>query len=485
MTASANVQSARAGLKNTLRFSWVMEGQDLPDRLSFGVEILFGSLGLEVGDIYCMQRNIQEKYYDVSFLTLRLMEDVKGRANATLEGHEKWRVESLCKNNQRVVTVHSYNPWVTEETLRYFLSRYTTVLPGVREIRDALGIWTGTRQFRVLLKDDPDGYEGYVHPPAVFTVGADRGYLFYANQPRFCRKCNTYGHVADSCNRLRCRNCDGYGHATKECDQPKRCSLCGSTEHLFRQCPKDSPSYALAVRGHRGKNRHEKEVSHKVAVPSKGQVTGEDAATRGVGEETPVDSGLIDIETVLRGIQEVLEETEHTQTETEMEQKEPDQPEGTMISPGIAPEKPISWSEQVETTGEDSDVSSSQSTEWTTVVGEKKRKRKKRKTIRPTRLERQAPGENRFSVLTEEDHSEEKMIMEKDVRDTHIVDDPPQAVASTVMPPSGIPVSRHSQEEQREEEQGLVLHGLFSRLPLESSLTPGQSVEPNVEQYIE
>lgn len=117
-----------------------------------------------------------------------------------------------------------------------------TILPGVRNIKDALGIWTGKRQFRVLLREDESGYDGYRHPPASFTIGADRGYLMYAGQPRFCKKCSTYGHLADA------RNCGTLGHVMRDCTVSKRCSLCNSEDHLFRHCPK-------AERGRRGR-RH-------------------------------------------------------------------------------------------------------------------------------------------------------------------------------------------------------------------------------------
>lgn len=43
-----------------------------------------------------------------------------------------------------------------------------TILPGVRNIKDALGIWTGKRQFRVLLREDESDHDGYRHPPASY-----------------------------------------------------------------------------------------------------------------------------------------------------------------------------------------------------------------------------------------------------------------------------------------------------------------------------
>lgn len=137
-----------------------------------------------------------------------------------------------------------------------------TILPGVRNIKDALGIWTGKRQFRVLLREDESGHDGYRHPPASFTIGEDRGYLMYAGQPRFCRKCSTYGYLADACTQTRCRNCGTLGHVMRDCTVSKRCSLCNSEDHLFRHCPKAAPSYARVESGKR-------EVSGKRAESGK------------------------------------------------------------------------------------------------------------------------------------------------------------------------------------------------------------------------
>uniref|UniRef100_A0AAX7SUA1 CCHC-type domain-containing protein n=1 Tax=Astatotilapia calliptera TaxID=8154 RepID=A0AAX7SUA1_ASTCA len=127
-----------------------------------------------------------------------------------------------------------YNPWVSEETIKYFLGRYVTVLPGVRKIKDGLGLWTGKRQFRVKLNVDTSTEDGYCHPPAVFSIGADRGFLVYAGQPQACRKCGSTGHNADRCEQMRCRSCGKIGHITKDCKEPRKCHLCDSETHMAR-----------------------------------------------------------------------------------------------------------------------------------------------------------------------------------------------------------------------------------------------------------
>lgn len=86
------------------------------------------------------------QYYDVTMLTIDRAEEVRRAAIATAnEELRKYAVIPLYRNDYRILTVHMYNPWVTEETIRYFLGRYFTVFPGVRIIKDGLGIWTGKR----------------------------------------------------------------------------------------------------------------------------------------------------------------------------------------------------------------------------------------------------------------------------------------------------------------------------------------------------
>uniref|UniRef100_A0A669B355 CCHC-type domain-containing protein n=1 Tax=Oreochromis niloticus TaxID=8128 RepID=A0A669B355_ORENI len=80
------------------------------------------------------------------------------------------------------------------------------------------------------------GRNGYCHPPAVFSIGADRGFLVYAGQPQACRKCGSVGHNAEQCDQVRCRSCGKLGHITRDCKEPRRCHLCDSEEHMARDC---------------------------------------------------------------------------------------------------------------------------------------------------------------------------------------------------------------------------------------------------------
>uniref|UniRef100_A0A673WIU9 CCHC-type domain-containing protein n=1 Tax=Salmo trutta TaxID=8032 RepID=A0A673WIU9_SALTR len=109
---------------------------------------------------------------------------------------------------------------------------------------DSLGFWNGRRGFQALLREDPKGLGGYLHPPAMFSLGADRGTLFYARQPPFCRRCMAYGHTVASCSTRKCRFCGSGEHEARDCDEPKACHGCGSSAHLWRDCPARHRSYA-------------------------------------------------------------------------------------------------------------------------------------------------------------------------------------------------------------------------------------------------
>uniref|UniRef100_A0A3P9DKA8 CCHC-type domain-containing protein n=1 Tax=Maylandia zebra TaxID=106582 RepID=A0A3P9DKA8_9CICH len=98
--------------------------------------------------------------------------------------------------------------------------------------------------------------DGYCHPPAVFSIGADRGFLVYAGQPQACRKCGSTGHNADNCEQVRCRSCGKNGHITRDCKEPRRCHLCGSDTHMARDCTRPR-SYSEAAKAGTEVERYE------------------------------------------------------------------------------------------------------------------------------------------------------------------------------------------------------------------------------------
>ena len=148
------------------------------------------------------------------------------------------KVYLLGRKAERVVTVHMYDPHVPENDIVNFLKSFGQVDEGqIEKVMDRTGFWTGKRKFAMLLKTDPAGHDGLAHPPAFFTIGAERGYLSYYRQPLFCKKCRGSGHKEKDCGEgAKCRFCSSKEHETKDCPRPKECHACGSTDHLLKNC---------------------------------------------------------------------------------------------------------------------------------------------------------------------------------------------------------------------------------------------------------
>ncbi|KAI4900659.1 hypothetical protein NFI96_009741 [Prochilodus magdalenae] len=242
---------AGGGVPHTIRFQWRdPEGGALfTERVPFIREVLFGALGLKPEDLICAQRNNAQRFYDVTMASEaiygRVLEQGSGLVDHPLG--KNFVMVSMWRNNRRMVTTHVFNPFVSAESVRQLLQKYGEVQPGERCIRDELGVWNGRRQFLVDLREDGKG--GLTHPPAYFSLGGNKGYLFYRGQPAFCRGCLRHGHEVSGCKDLACKNCLGKGHLAKDCKNPRRCRGCGGEGHLAHSCPGHVRSYATVLAG--------------------------------------------------------------------------------------------------------------------------------------------------------------------------------------------------------------------------------------------
>ncbi|CAB1330917.1 unnamed protein product [Coregonus sp. 'balchen'] len=244
----------RIGITNAVRFVWKEKDMEPFGRETFGRTLLMGVLKLAVKDVMCLQANALEGAYDVVFHTEGKHDEVMKKAREVEKARPMchYEVTSLAKNNFRVITVNMYNPHVKDEEVRAFMGRYMDNVSSARLLKDSLRFWNGRRRFQALLREDPKGLGGYLHPPALFSLGADRGTLFYARQPPFCRQCMAYGHNFASCGAKKCRVCGSEVHEVRDCDESKKCHGCRSSAHLWRECTVRHKSYAAAAGGGAG-----------------------------------------------------------------------------------------------------------------------------------------------------------------------------------------------------------------------------------------
>jgi len=223
-------------VKNTSRLYW--EGsreEEMPESEEFIQKVIINLLKIDPPEILGIQRNGKDKYFDVtmkdSILFQRLLE--KFRENEGQRPLDKFRIQSLGRNNFRILTINMFDMNMEHEEVESFLQNHVKIISTVRYRRDRFGVWNGQRQYQVLLNEDPAGFQGYHHPPANFKIAGVRGYIVYSGQPQFCRRCQEFGHLEYQCV-IRCLNCKELGHAASECLKPKVCKECGATDHLFR-----------------------------------------------------------------------------------------------------------------------------------------------------------------------------------------------------------------------------------------------------------
>lgn len=91
-------------------------------------------------------------------------------------------------------------------------------------------------KYWIRFRPDPSSVGGVMHPPTSFSLGGNKGYLFYHGQPQYYRSCFKYGHAKDSCDQgVTCRNCKTRGHEASSCSAPHACDICGECGHLCRE----------------------------------------------------------------------------------------------------------------------------------------------------------------------------------------------------------------------------------------------------------
>ncbi|OCT68827.1 hypothetical protein XELAEV_18040126mg [Xenopus laevis] len=211
-------------MKNTIRIEVEEEHRGRKDFKFVVREILLGVFALKNDDILCLQD--QE----------RLLANKEMREDR-LEGLHFFLLYGLEDVH---LVVHMYNPHIDTADVSTFLQRYCSEVRFSHMVKGGQGHWNGKRKYFVKLRRDPDGIGGFMHPPSNFSIGRNRGYLFYSGMPLYCRNCSRFGHTKEACPEaklVRCHKCDQPGHIAASCKLQMTCNMCGQAGHTYKDCP--------------------------------------------------------------------------------------------------------------------------------------------------------------------------------------------------------------------------------------------------------
>lgn len=195
-------------------------------------------LNLRVRDIICLQDFPKQSLYDVTFVSSEICWNIYEKIrNVDNDLLRKMEVIPLFMQEEKAIVVHMYNPFADVSLVKAFLNNYCDKLRGGDKVLNKFDIWTGKYRFYGRFRKDSECVGGVRRPPAVFTIGGERGFLFYPGQPVYCRNCSVYGHTSADCDQgIKCRFCRSPDHFSRDCTQKKVCDICKRVGHLARQC---------------------------------------------------------------------------------------------------------------------------------------------------------------------------------------------------------------------------------------------------------
>ncbi len=245
-----NASAKMVRMRNSVRVELKRNAEDFVKqrfgRDFFVVEILQGVFKIQPTEVFCLQDFAASGFLDLTFFALKdclsFFETwMKKEGHKLLEGLQ---LQPVFAQEFLPLTIHVYNPFVEDGDVFAFIARYCEAVKGGEHLKDRFGIWNGKRRYMVKLRLDSAVSGNVLYPPGSFSIGPNKGFLYYPGQPLYCRRCGGQGHVKEECRGERCRFCGESDHVAAVCTAPKCCSLCGSDEHLYRGCPGRKKCYA-------------------------------------------------------------------------------------------------------------------------------------------------------------------------------------------------------------------------------------------------
>ncbi|KAK2912140.1 hypothetical protein Q8A73_006253 [Channa argus] len=143
----------QVGLRRTLRFQWRSSDREVMPRDLFCTRIIKGQLNLTVEDVFCIQWHQQATGYDVSFVSAETHQAVTARCARLANKHplNLCEVVNMDRPNFRILSVHMFNPFMTDLALKEFFGRFSDVVSAARYVRDPLEAIRADASVRVTL----------------------------------------------------------------------------------------------------------------------------------------------------------------------------------------------------------------------------------------------------------------------------------------------------------------------------------------------
>ncbi|KAK2912149.1 hypothetical protein Q8A73_006262 [Channa argus] len=164
----------RVGLRRTLRFQWRSSDREVMPRDLFCTRIIKGQLNLTVEDFFCIQWHQQATGYDVSFVSAETHQAVTARCARLANKHplNLCEVVNMDRPNFRIISVHMFNPFMTDLASKEFFGCFSDVVSAARYVGNHKvsgpvvdsSRFCCTQMFPVLLHPDAEGVEGLQHP---------------------------------------------------------------------------------------------------------------------------------------------------------------------------------------------------------------------------------------------------------------------------------------------------------------------------------
>lgn len=186
---------ASRGLQDSLRFLVKPASKENVSLKNIVVDVLMDVCNVAVSQLLCLQDFLLQGIYDVTFSSTEVCYNTFERSKERKKETEIMKcleVVPLFMQDEKMVIVLMYNPFADPALVRAF---YLGIVEG-EKVLNRFKIWTGKYSFFARLKMDKECVGGVRHPPSAFTIGEERGFLYYQGQPRYCGKCFMYGHIS-------------------------------------------------------------------------------------------------------------------------------------------------------------------------------------------------------------------------------------------------------------------------------------------------